>query len=100
VAEPPPPPWTRSAAEPLTPLAVVAVMVAEPAATAEATPLPLTVATAGLLLAQVKAVPAISWPFASNALAVNAWVDPTVTVSLTGAMVTEAGWRGSTTGQV
>lgn len=53
-----------------------AVTLALPAATAVTRPLPLTVATLGLLLTQVSAVPVMALPLASLTAAVNCWVAP------------------------
>src|SRR5207248_3328106 len=55
---------TDTVAEALCP-SLVAVMVAEPAAAAVTTPVPLTAATLALLLAHVIARPASALPFAS-----------------------------------
>src|SRR6188768_2260059 len=58
-----------------------AVMVAEPAATAEMSPLPDTVATAALDVVQVNEVPDIVAPFASFATALACVVPPTESVA-------------------
>src|SRR5690242_587983 len=69
---------------------LVAVMVAEPAATPVTNPLAETVATAALLVAQVTTRPLRAVPFASFGVAVNWFVAPTVTPAAVGLTVTEA----------
>jgi hypothetical protein len=76
-------------AVPLCP-SLVAVRVAEPAATPVTTPLPLTVATAALLLVQVITRPLSGLPLASFGVAVSATVCPTVTLAVAGLTVTDA----------
>ncbi len=78
---------TVMVAEPLFP-SLVAVIVAEPAATPVTKPLALTVATAGLLVAQVTARPLRAVPFESFGVAVN-WA-VALTVRLAGFTVTAA----------
>src|SRR5207244_817286 len=80
---------TVTAAVPLCP-SLVAVIVAEPAATPVPRPLADTVATAALLVAQVTARPLRAVPFASFGVAVNWVVAPTVTPAAVGLIVTEA----------
>src|SRR5690242_10383968 len=86
--------FTWSAAEPATALGAVAVMVASPAATPVAKPAALTVATDVALLDHVNVTPAIGWFDASSAVAVKAWVPPTVVVADAGATVTLATTAG------
>ena len=81
------------AAVPLWP-SLVAVIVAEPAATAVTTPLARTVATAGASLAHVTERPVSVSPRASLSVAVSCGVAPTVRLSLAGATVTEATGAG------
>src|SRR5207245_2612372 len=69
---------------------LVAVIVAEPAATPVPRPLADTVATAALLVAQVTTRPLRAVPFASFGVAVNWVVAPTVTPAAVGLIVTEA----------
>src|SRR5947208_1656453 len=69
---------------------LVAVIVAEPAATPVTNPLAETVAAAALLVAQVTTRPLRAVPFASFGVAVNWVVVPTVTVAAAGLNVTEA----------
>src|SRR5437763_6129843 len=69
---------------------LVAVIVAEPAATPVTSPLPLTVAAAVLLLCQVTGRPASVLPFASLGVAVSCTLPPAGTVADAGATVTEA----------
>src|SRR5207302_9820562 len=71
----------------------VAVMVAEPAVTPLTSPLPLTVATAVLLLAHVITRPDNGLPLASFGVAVSCSVCPTCT--LAGEGVTATGARGA-----
>ena len=85
---------TDTVAEPLCP-SLVAVIVAEPAAAAVTTPVPLTAATAALLLAQVIARPASVLPFPSLSVATRETAPPTVTVTELGATLTEATGRGA-----
>src|SRR2546426_881420 len=75
---------------------LVAVMVAEPVATAVTTPLGLTVATAGASLAHVTERPVSVSPLAPLSVAVNCGVAPTGRLSLAGATVTEATGTGVT----
>src|SRR3989442_11471554 len=83
---------TVMAAVPLCP-SLVAVIVAELAATPVTDPLALTVATAALLVAQVTARPLRAVPFESFGVAVNWVVAPTVRLAAAGLMVTEATGR-------
>src|SRR5438309_4264246 len=69
---------------------LVAVMVAAPAATPETSPLPFTVATAVLLLAQVTTRPASGFPLASLGVAVSCSAWPARTLPEAGATVTDA----------
>src|SRR5438046_201725 len=69
---------------------LVAVIVAEPAATPVTKPLAETVAAAALLVAQVTTRPLRAVPFASFGVAVNWVVAPTVTPAAVGLTVTEA----------
>ncbi len=82
--EGPGPETTRTCVEPATPLAAVAVMVASPAAIAVATPPLLTVATAGVSLAQVNAVPATGCPLLSSPVALSTSVAPMPSVAPAG----------------
>src|SRR6266699_256579 len=86
---------TVIAAVPLCP-SLVAVIVADPAATPVTSPLPLTVAAAVLLLCQVTVRPASELPFASLGVAVSCTVLPVVTVADAGVTVTEATGRCTT----
>src|SRR5437773_736560 len=78
-----------SAAVPLWP-SLVAVIVAGPPATPVASPLPLTVATAVLLLAHVTVRPVSVFPAASLVTAVNGRVTPTGRLAVVGLTVTDA----------
>src|SRR5437016_8359967 len=69
---------------------LVAVIVAEPAATPVTNPLAETVAAAALLVAQVTTRPLRAVPFASFGVAVNWVVAPTVTPAAAGLTVTDA----------
>src|SRR2546428_1084470 len=69
---------------------LVAVIVAEPAATPVTNPFAETVAAAALLVAQVTTRPLRAVPFASFGVAVNWVVAPTVTPTAVGLTVTEA----------
>src|SRR5882762_805524 len=80
---------TVTADVPLFP-SLVAVIVADPAATPVTSPLALTVATAALLVVQVTARPLRVVPLASFGVAVNAVVAPTVRLAVAGLTVTEA----------
>src|SRR3989475_5444046 len=80
---------TVTVAVPLCP-SLVAVIVADPAATPVTNPLGLTVAAAALLVAQVTTRPLRAVPFASFGVAVNWVVAPTVTPAVVGLTVTEA----------
>jgi hypothetical protein len=66
----------------------VAVIVAEPAATAVTTPLALTVAIEALLVDQVTVCPVIVFPFWSFTVALTEAVPPTTTELLAGETVT------------
>src|SRR5437762_13930952 len=68
------------AAVPLLP-SLVAVIVAEPAATPVTTPLELTAATAALLVAQLTARPLSALPAESRGLAVSGTDPPTATLA-------------------
>src|SRR5437016_12181344 len=80
---------TVMAEVPLCP-SLVAVMVAEPAATPLTSPLPLTVAADVLLLCQVTVRPTSGLPFASLGVAVRCRRLPADTVPDAGVTVTEA----------
>src|SRR5438876_4772989 len=80
---------TVMTAVPLLP-SLVAVIVAEPAATPVTKPLLLTVATAGLLLAQVTTRPASELPAESLVTAESCRVSPTAMVPDAGLTVTAA----------
>jgi len=69
---------------------LVAVIVAEPAALAVTSPLPLTVATAALLVAQVMVRPVRTVPAASFVVALSCVVAPTRSPAVAGLRVTEA----------
>src|SRR5712691_10011603 len=69
---------------------LVAVIVADPAATPVTSPVPLTVAAEVLLLCHVTVRPTSGLPFASLGVAVSGTVLPTVTLAVGGATVTEA----------
>src|SRR5439155_153955 len=69
---------------------LVAVIVADPAATPLTRPLPFTVATEVLLLAQVTTRPLSGLPPASLGVAASCTVCPTVTLAVTGLTVTDA----------
>src|SRR5256885_11462097 len=84
---------TVIAAVPLCP-SLVAVIVADPAATPVTSPLPLTVAAAVLLLCHVTVRPVSELPFASLGVAVSCTVLPLVTVADAGVTVTAATGRG------
>src|SRR2546425_13223519 len=83
---------TVMAAVPLCP-SLVAVIVAEPAATPVTNPLALTIATAGLLVAQVTARPLRAVPFESLGVAVNWVVAPIAKLAAVGLTVTKATGR-------
>src|SRR3989442_3351673 len=80
---------TVTAAVPLFP-SLVAVIVAEPAATPVTNPLPLTVAAAGLLDAQVTTRPVSAAPLASFGVAVSCTVCPLCRFAVAGLTVTDA----------
>src|SRR5688572_6489508 len=80
---------TVSAAEPLCP-SLDATMFAEPALTAVATPLELTVATPVLALDHVIVRPVRALPLASRVVAENCTEPPTVTLEVVGATETDA----------
>src|SRR6266516_4470546 len=84
---------TVSAAVPLLP-SEVAVIVAAPTATPVACPVPLTVATAGLLLDQVTVRPPNGLPNASRVIAAYCAVCPTPIVAVGGVTVTAATGSG------
>src|SRR5712691_7344326 len=75
---------------------LVAVIVAEPAATPVTSPLPFTVAMAVLLLDQVTTRPVRGFPFASLGVAVSCTVSPTCTLAGDGVTVTLATGTGVT----
>jgi hypothetical protein len=68
---------------------LVAVIDADPTAIPVANPLPLTVATAALLVAQVTTRPVSGLPFASFGVAVSCTVCATTTLADAGLTVTE-----------
>src|SRR3989449_7042207 len=80
---------TVTAAVPLLP-SLVAVMVAEPAATPVTRPLPVTAATTVLLLAQVTDRPLNGAPVESSGVAVNCTVCATATLAAVGVTATVA----------
>jgi len=80
---------TAIAAVPLCP-SLVAVIVAEPAANAVTSPLPLTVATAPLLLVQLTTRPVNELPFASFGVAASCTVCPVVRLAVVGLTLTDA----------
>src|SRR5436189_6274705 len=80
---------TVMAEVPLCP-SLVAVIVAEPAATPLTSPLPLTVAADVLLLCQVTVRPTSGLPFASLGVAVSGRLLPADTVPDAGVTVTDA----------
>src|SRR5437016_6158019 len=71
-------------------LSLVAVIVADPAATPLTSPLPLTVATAVLPLAHVTTRPESELPPASLGVAVSCWVCPGCRLTVAGLTVTDA----------
>src|SRR5213080_2092251 len=73
---------------------LVAVIVAEPAVTPVTSPLPLTVATAGLLLDQVTVRPPSGLPNASRVIAAYCAVCPTPIVAVAGVTLTDATGSG------
>jgi hypothetical protein len=84
---------TVNAAAPFFP-SLVAVIVADPAAMPVTAPLPLTVASAELLLTQVTTRPESGVPFASLGVAVS-WIgSPTLTLADAGVTLTDATGRG------
>src|SRR5437667_688661 len=89
VAQPGAGPVTVMADVPLCP-SLVAVIVADPAATPDTSPLPLTVATDVLLLDHVTVRPVTGLPFASFGVAVSCTVWPTPTLAEAGLTVTAA----------
>jgi hypothetical protein len=80
---------TVTVAVPLFP-SLVAVMVAVPAATPVTSPLPLTVAAALLLVAQVTTRPVSAFPAESRGVAVSCTVAPTATLAVPGLTATVA----------
>src|SRR3989454_3325992 len=80
---------TVSAAVPFVP-SLVAVIVADPAATPVTSPVPLTVATPVLLLAHVTTRPVSAVPPASFGVAESCTVCPTCTLGAAGLTVTDA----------
>ena len=72
---------------------LVAVMVAEPAVTPLTSPLPFTVASAVLLVAQVTERPLKGLPFASLGVAASCTVSPTITLTDDGLTATDATGR-------
>src|SRR5256714_15107961 len=75
---------------------LVAVIVADPAATPVTSPLPLTVAAAVLLLCHVTVRPVSELPFASLGVAVSCAVLPAATVADAGARGTAGTGGGAT----
>src|SRR5437867_664217 len=73
---------------------LVAVIVAAPATTPLTSPLPLTVATAGLLLDQVTVRPPSGLPNASRVIAAYCAVCPTPIVAVAGVTLTDATGSG------
>jgi len=71
-------------------LSLVAVTVALPAATPVTSPLPLTLATAGALLAHVTTRPDSALPLPSFGVAVSWTVCPTMMLAVAGLTVTDA----------
>jgi len=80
-------------ADPLCP-SLVAVIVAAPAISPVASPVPDTVATGSALELQVTTRPLSKFPLASFRVAVNCWVPPTVTLTLAGLTATDATGAG------
>src|SRR5690349_16052961 len=80
---------TVTLALPLLP-SLVAVIVADPAATPLTSPLPVTVATAVLPLAHVTTRPESALPLASFGVAVSCWVCPGGRLTVAGLTVTDA----------
>src|ERR1051325_10144181 len=89
VAQPGAAPVTVMADVPLCP-SLVAVIVADPAAIPDTSPLPLTVATDVLLVDHVTVRPVSGLPFASFGVAVSCTVWPTPTLAEAGLTVTDA----------
>src|SRR2546428_6535007 len=87
---------TERDAWPLWP-SLMAVMVAVPAVTPITSPVPLTVATPELLLAQVTVRPVSTFPAESRVVAESCAVCPTVTPEVTGLTLTDATGTGFTT---
>src|SRR2546427_11634054 len=85
---------TVMAAVPLFP-SLVAVIVADPVATAVTSPFASTVATPGALVVQLIARPESGFPLASSGVAVSCWVPPTRTVAAEGLTVTDATGRAA-----
>ena len=81
-------------AEPLWP-SLMAVMVADPAATPLTNPVPLTVATPPLLLVHVTVRPLNALPLASFGVAVSWKVCPACTLAVAGLTVTDATETGT-----
>ena len=79
---------TLIAAEPLCP-SLVAVIVAEPAATPDTSPVPETVATAGASLDQVTTRPVRTLPVASHVVTVSCDTPPTGTLAAAGSSETD-----------
>src|SRR5579885_19081 len=86
---------TVTVAVPLLP-SLVAVIVAEPAATPVTSPVPLTVATPGAPLAQETVRPASGAPVESSGVAVSCTVCPTASVLAAGVTTTRATGTGLT----
>src|SRR2546426_8250427 len=80
---------TMTVALPLLP-SLVAVIIADPAATPVTTPLALTVAVAPLLVAHITTRPLSAFPPASLGVAVSCTVCPTVTLADAGLTATDA----------
>ncbi len=86
---------TLIAAVPLWP-SLVAVIIALPATTPVTSPLPLTLATAGLLVDQAVARPERTFPAESSVIAVSGAAAPTSMLTVAGVTVTEATGAGVT----
>src|SRR6266516_1769871 len=85
---------TVRAAVPLCP-SLAAAMLVVPVSKAVASPLPVTVAIAGLPELQVTARPVRTFPFASLSVAANCCVPPSATLGLAGLTVTDATGAGA-----
>src|SRR5439155_25859079 len=87
---------TVTAAVPLWPSLVAVMVTGPPAATPVTSPLPLTVATAALLVAHMTVRPVSTLPLASFVVAMSCTVCPTGTVAVAGITATEATGTGLT----